>query len=437
MGSGSGETIMRSLRLLIGIMIWIAFLYCLWVIGEFAYARIFPTLPPESTTLAAFFDSPDSMLSIKGEVHKEGMPVSGGKAEILVEKLGGEFKQSALVDIVDGIFILQNDPRFAEIKPSDRLFIDVQINSKELTNILSRYIYVNEPPKLSRHLIRPLGSFSVLLIFVFLLWFLWVFTGPKSDLKARWAFKLAYCMIFMSLVTPLIAPAVLTYVFPNMQRVMAESPVGIIMTEINDGEEIKPQWALNIGGSTKFIDDKNTVMVEGGLVIPLYIIILAILGGAINMTRQVPAIQRKKVRQQELGMADGIVYHPDQLLQLMKGFFGKGRPTVRENGDAVPEKNDSKRAIIHQVKDKGIEDPTDWRENLINQYMYLLSAPFLGIVTFYLLNWMDFTKKPVIVLVSFSIGLISEYILLRITETAKGILPESLRKKNQSQQNNS
>ena len=47
-----------------------------------------------------------------------------------------------------------------------------------------------------------------------------------------------------------------------------------------------------------------------------------------------------------------------------------------------------------------------WRQGLVTQHMYLISAPFLAIAVFYLLDWLDLRKKALLVLASFSVGLV-------------------------------
>ena len=47
-----------------------------------------------------------------------------------------------------------------------------------------------------------------------------------------------------------------------------------------------------------------------------------------------------------------------------------------------------------------------WRVELLNQYMYLISAPFLAIVTYYTLDLLGLSKAGVVVVLSFSVGLI-------------------------------
>jgi hypothetical protein len=63
-----------------------------------------------------------------------------------------------------------------------------------------------------------------------------------------------------------------------------------------------------------------------------------------------------------------------------------------------------------------------WRVELLNQYMYLFSAPFLAIVAYYMLDLLGLTKQPILVLISFSVGLISEKILSWLLGLASGYL---------------
>jgi hypothetical protein len=72
-------------------------------------------------------------------------------------------------------------------------------------------------------------------------------------------------------------------------------------------------------------------------------------------------------------------------------------------------------------------DPSkfDWRKGLLNQYMYLISSPFVAIATYYLLSWLDLRKVEILVLVSFSVGLISEAILSKILELAPAFVNQS------------
>jgi hypothetical protein len=54
--------------------------------------------------------------------------------------------------------------------------------------------------------------------------------------------------------------------------------------------------------------------------------------------------------------------------------------------------------------------------------MYLISAPFLAIVTYYILDLLGLSKQGVVVVLSFSVGLISERIVSWILGIATGYL---------------
>lgn len=54
--------------------------------------------------------------------------------------------------------------------------------------------------------------------------------------------------------------------------------------------------------------------------------------------------------------------------------------------------------------------------------MYLISAPFLAIVTYYVLDFLGLSKQGVVVVLSFSVGLISERIVSWILGIATGYL---------------
>jgi hypothetical protein len=281
----------------------------------------------------------------------------------------------------------------------------------------------------------------------------------------------------------------------------------------------------------KEADTSNDVVkVQGGLVIPLYVIVLSVIGGAINMTRKVPQLQgegeRSDVRVQPVralrslwirispfgkkkdlstlksgettaetaakvgaplditaasggsaplssleaesnsAPAPGSAVEPSKpivdkeagsqsnektdedeaneidakLVPLVESFF-------KNDSDAENARKEIKslagrmQEIFEKKKDKksilGFESFDDWmasrpvikellashwRVELLSQYMYLISAPFLAIVAYYMLQLLGFTKLPILVLISFSVGLISEKILNWLLSLASGYL---------------
>jgi hypothetical protein len=64
-----------------------------------------------------------------------------------------------------------------------------------------------------------------------------------------------------------------------------------------DGTIVKQQqWVINIGGKAEDCSSTDTgkrFCVTGGLVVPLYFVVLALIGGAVSLTRRVPEYQKR------------------------------------------------------------------------------------------------------------------------------------------------
>jgi len=149
------------------------------------------------------------------------------------------------------------------------------------------------------------------------------------------------------------------------------------------------QWVINIGGtnlppkdskaaaSSKEPSDDITpwpVKIRGGLVVPLYFIVLSLIGGAISLTRRVPE------------------YH--------------------------------RRYSIHYVptEDKPKLDRATVREYLAFQIIQFISAPLLAIVAYYVLSP---EKRSSLILLGFAAGFSSEAILLMIRSLVEKLSPAS------------
>jgi len=154
--------------------------------------------------------------------------------------------------------------------------------------------------------------------------FLYLFTGSIDKIKMNG--MVVFCYIFAA--SALIGAVLPFFYFDKVvlnQETMMVSPLGVIKACVKvigddqvppemDCKRQKSQWVLNIGGTIeeKNLKDcvtvecmnrekrthperysNNNVQVSGGLVIPLYILVLAIIGAAVNMTRRVPEYQRQ------------------------------------------------------------------------------------------------------------------------------------------------
>jgi hypothetical protein len=229
------------------------------------------------------------------------------------------------------------------------------------------------------------------------------------------------------------------------------------------------------------------VDVHGGLVIPLYVIVLSAIGGAINMTRKVPVFQREGEESdfipgrpisslgssvmRRIGLAppkpvaeaaappepglqppqevkpelspeqkaeeieaelqelvtsqiqrncdtDRTLNAIRELVQSMQDVY-----TARKSGEPLLKFNSFADWMASHARVAALLRGS-WRVELLNQYMYLISAPFLAIVTYYILDLLGLSKQGVIVVLSFSVGLISEKIVGWILGIATGYLTD-------------
>jgi hypothetical protein len=146
-------------------------------------------------------------------------------------------------------------------------------------------------------------------------------------------------------------------------------------------------WLVSIGGvtATKFDfvlhgADKRVlsshIEVDGGLAVPLYVVVLAFIGGAISLSRRIPEYQRRAE--------------------------GEYEPTAKEP---------ALRAF--QV-----------REHVVFQIMQLTSAPFLAMATWYVVTPSSVGTAAA---VAFATGFLSEYILMLMRAAIEGIRPETSR----------
>ncbi len=247
------------------------------------------------------------------------------------------------------------------------------------------------------------------------------------------------------------------------------------------------------------------VEVQGGLVIPLYVIILSVIGGAINMTRKVPGFQKegeesdfsiaRPISSLGLRVMKLVRRDPSQTEDAKSAMVGEGEASKAAVGTVAPLVQPAEQAakqqqslqeqaekvekdleplVVNQIvrncdSDRILRDirllvgkmqelyrirTTDepllkfdsfedwaashprlsellrgtWRVELLNQYMYLISAPFLAVVTYYILDLLGLSKQGVIVVLSFSVGLISEKIVSWILGIATGYMRADTKK---------
>ncbi len=157
-----------------------------------------------------------------------------------------------------------------------------------------------------------------------IVFFLYLFTGGVDQVKMNGMVIFCYLFSAAALIGAILPFFYFDKVVLDQEKMMA-SPLGVIKAcvKVVGDEQVPPemdckrqksQWVLNIGGTIDEINLKecvtvecmnrekrshperysnNNIQISGGLVIPLYILVLAIMGAAVNMTRRVPEYQRQ------------------------------------------------------------------------------------------------------------------------------------------------
>jgi len=190
--------------------------------------------------------------------------------------------------------------------------------------------------------------------------------------------------------------------FPGLYRLMLSSPVGIVLGCTQpDKSQNQPgaldcttppyrQWVINIGGMivpekhldridqdvkpnvSKANSTLQSATIQGGLVIPLYFVVLSLIGGAISLTRRVPEYQK------------------------------------RYSQNYVP------------TEDKPKLDRATVREFLAFQILQFVSAPLLALVAYFLISP---ESKAALVALGFTAGFGSEAVLLMTRALVEKISP--------------
>lgn len=230
------------------------------------------------------------------------------------------------------------------------------------------------------------------------LWFIVLFSAPIAatdtiQAQIRSWMRFAYVFVFVALVV-----ALLPFMLPQ-KCFMPGAPVHILIGCVRGADAPRDsrcatdpnaasstQWLVTIGGTITLQEPGVSVkaaqvpsfVVEGGMAVPVYVIILSLIGGAISLARRVPEYQK------------------------------------RMSVDYVGTETEPKLSV-----EQG-------REYLIFQIVQYVSAPYLAIVAYQLF---DPSTRTVAVTTAFAAGFASEPILLLIRALVEKLAPQSLNAK--------
>lgn len=407
---------------LIGGLVWVV----IFLVGGFIWLR--------GNVADVYLDvSPADPRVLSGVVLYDGAPVASGRT--VIETWDSTHRRligSAVFEVgADGRFTTKSEDLPVEIGAKQALRIEASYvgsvkttdkedaKPEEVTGATT--LYLNQSAPLDMSIMLTVGAALMALLGSLV----WLFTLELTQGRARTLFRLTYVVILVALSVPIVLIAVAAR-SEQVVSAMEQAPVGLVKGQ-SDAVK-KPQWLVNIGGAVRShapeaaaspetprpaTEDAaasatqppavaSTPYIEGGLVVPFFVLILALLGGAINMTMKVPTIQEQYQaatlpRSPPGNMLNALAKSP---VALFSGSDGSVRLTP-EQAKVV----------------SGI------RRSLIAQYMFLLSAPFLAIAVYYLLQVVAReVEEPVLVLMSFATGIVSDKIVNGISAFAEGVL---------------
>ena len=339
-------------------------------------------------------------------------------------------------------------------------------------------------------------------------------TPDQPDNETQWALNIGgYSQVVTK--TETISPSDSTHKEPNEPRENTTPAIPTKPTEetnqktVSEGTQPPPADSGADKNKEKTSTPTTTadtegsmpiVRVTGGVLIPLYVITLSLIGGAINMTRKVPGFQ-KEGEESDLSLARRFNAVGSALKSLVSGASSSApsapapgtasvppaepaadpapdsptppksvrapsTPTLEQQAKEIDDQltplvttqlqrnSESDRtlaeiqSLVTKMQDVFANRKSNesllkfssfgdwaashprlrellrggWRVELLNQYMYLISAPFLAIVTYYILQLTGQPKQGAVVALSFSVGLISERIVSWILGIASGYL---------------
>jgi len=341
---------------------------------------------------------------------------------------------------------LRVSAEFTGSRPADKTADDKAAPVKARPLAGETTLYINSSAPLGKQFLWGLG----IVFFALLVLQLWVFTGDLGQRKARTLFVLMYFFTFWALALPLVVSLVVSqnrYLVESMEN----SPLGLIRAKTTALAE--PQWLINIGGVPKpspivvnrteerrspavpagaaaaaseaastppavvvataeatAAADESGITIQGGVTVPFFMVLLAVFGAGINMTLKVPAIQR--AYEDVLSDTRSPTWNP--LMATWRLLRGQTSPLTSA---VVPQKTAG-----------------DIRRDLIENYMYLLSAPLLAIAVYYLLQVLATqVTQPVLVLMALATGLVSKAVIGGLIDFAEDRLLSTKRRDGRAQ----
>lgn len=369
----------------------------------FGFFREQPTTATNSATV--FLDWPQQETGeIRFRIMHEGRTENvSGHVQLLVKEFSSDVPlvhKTIAIEQGSGSIKISDVPGFEKyIDPQKQLVVGatfaghtgVGTGDKSAQKIKGEYyIRINTPSPVYEIIFEA----ALWLIFISLLLEIALFSVRPYRATMSLMFGLMYMKTFFSISLPFII-SLYIHANPGLINVMKNAPISLVQANLPDSTEV--QWLLNIGG---VVDGSNSSAptIKGGIVVPFYMIALAMLGAGINMTLKVPKIQQD---------------YDEQVIAART-----------KTGKTLKELEDSRSTATQKERATFLAARVQARSGLIQNFMYLLSAPFLAIAAFYLLHLAgEQIGTPILVVVGFATGLISDKVvegIIRVGEKMFG-----------------
>lgn len=214
------------------------------------------------------------------------------------------------------------------------------------------------------NLFQVLGVFVVGVLYALLLIYL-VFMNEPTKPAARKMLLVIYGSGLFFLLVALGGPLLIS-LSPTTEVILRTTPVGIAKATT---EKIKDlQWMANIGG---VVGPDNSL--KGGYGVPVFILILGVVGGVISMLLKLPDFLRDY---------DAI--------------------EARTAGEA--------------------EQVSGLRTRVFKYFVYIVTGPFLGMIVYSLVTLADYTNPLALSVMAFSVGFMSDQIVEAMLAVAGNVL---------------
>jgi hypothetical protein len=384
-------------------------------------------------------------LDVAGRATMQGEPLQTGVVRLTVEDvisqyyLGGDVAEIRSGERFEATLMLSPDARgFRSSSVTVRAEVTGAHRGKPVSG--KAELNIGYPRSFSHAVAWSLAGVAVALVIVLIC----LFTGTIGPSKQRGLYMAMYSLVFASLAVPVVVSTMILQ-SSYLISIMEKAPVGLVRAT-SASSKSEPQWFINIGGIVTQRDETSTSprprdakalpretdkgappsedagkaaaksgeikapssdaratnpldvssstrsspYIEGGLAVPFYVVLLAMFGAGINLTRRVPEIQEE---------------FRDFPAARRSSWFMKpaGEPQINEE--------EQRRYTFA------------FRRALIQNFMYLLSAPFLAMAVYYLLQVVaNEPARPMLVLVAFATGLIADTLVNRIIRFAEDTL---------------